>query len=117
MRPRFLADHNLNELIIDWLFRDEPAAEFVRVREVGLAQASDDQILAYAADASMIVVTNDVNTMIGFATERMGSGQSFAGLIVVRRRQPLRKVVESLQLIWAATEAEEWPGRIEFIPF
>jgi predicted nuclease of predicted toxin-antitoxin system len=66
MPPRFLADHNLNELIIDWLFRDEPAAEFLRVRDVGLARASDDQILAYAAAGSMIVVTNDVNTMIGF---------------------------------------------------
>src|SRR5437667_2428524 len=117
MRPKFLADHNLNQLIIDWLFRDEPAAEFTRVLDVGLARAPDDQILAYAATASMIVVTNDVNTMIGFAVERMASGHPFAGLIVVRRRQPLRKVVESLQLIWTATEAEEWPGRIEFIPF
>ena len=116
MRPRFLADHNLNELVIDWLFRDEPAAEFVRVREVGLARASDDQVLAYAAANAMIVVTNDVNTMIGFASERMTSGQPFAGLLVVRRRQPLRRIVESLQLIWTATEAEEWVGRIEFIP-
>ncbi len=117
MRPKFLADHNLNDLIIDWLFRDEPAAEFVKVREIGLAKASDDEILAYAAAVPMIVITNDVNTMIGFANERMASGQPFAGLIVVRRRQPFGKIVESLQLIWTATEAEEWPGRIEFIPF
>jgi len=117
MRPRFLADHNVNELIIDWLFRDEPAAEFVRVREVGLARASDDEILAYAAAASMITVTNDVNTMIGFAAERIASRQPFAGLIAVRRRQPLGRIVESLQLIWAAMEQEEWQGRIEFIPF
>jgi hypothetical protein len=65
----------------------------------------------------MIVVTNDVNTMIGFAAARMASHQPFAGLIAVRRRQPLRKIAESLHLIWTATDAEEWPGRIEFIPF
>jgi hypothetical protein len=87
------------------------------VREIGLAKASDDEILEYAAAAPMIVVSNDVNTMIGFANERIASGQPFAGLIVVRRKQPFGKIVESLQLIWTATEAEEWAGRIEFIPF
>jgi hypothetical protein len=53
MRPKFLADHNLDDLIVDWLFDDEPVAEFVKARDIGLATA----------------------------------------------------------------EAEEWPGRIEFIPF
>ncbi len=38
-RPRFLADHDLNEHIVTGVLRREPAAEFLCVREFGLGGA------------------------------------------------------------------------------
>ena len=45
-RPRFLADHDLNEHIIDGVLRREPAVEFVRLRDVGLGDRPDSEVLA-----------------------------------------------------------------------
>jgi len=40
-RPRFLADHDLNDHIVDGLLRREPVLEFVRAREAGIADLPD----------------------------------------------------------------------------
>ena len=43
-RPRFLADHDLNEHIVVGVSRREPAIEVVRVRELGMADSRDADI-------------------------------------------------------------------------
>jgi len=48
IRPRFLADNDLNEAIVVGVRRREPAAEFV-LRDLGLAMWSDPEILDFAA--------------------------------------------------------------------
>ena len=47
-RPRFLADHDLNEHIVDGVLRREPAIEFIRAREIGLHIGPDLEILEHA---------------------------------------------------------------------
>ena len=66
-RPRFLADHDLNEHIVDGVHRREPALEFIRARDVGMSDRSDTEVLAYAAQQGFIVVSHDVNTMTNAA--------------------------------------------------
>ena len=44
-RPRFLADHDLNEHLVTGVVRLHPEIEFVHVRDVGLADASDLDVL------------------------------------------------------------------------
>jgi predicted nuclease of predicted toxin-antitoxin system len=68
-RPRFLADHDLNEHIVDAVLRREPTIEFVRVRDVGMRESSDAEVLAFAAQQGLIVVSHDVNTMTSAAYE------------------------------------------------
>jgi hypothetical protein len=48
-RPRFFADHDLNEHIVHGVLRREPAIEFLRARDVGLHERSDAEVLEYAA--------------------------------------------------------------------
>jgi hypothetical protein len=38
------------------------------------------------------------------------------GLIVVPQRLPVREVVDTLILIWTATQPEEWVNRIAYLP-
>jgi predicted nuclease of predicted toxin-antitoxin system len=115
-RPRFLADHDLNEHIIDGLMRREPALELVRARDVGLSDQPDPQVLSFAAESSFLVVSHDVNTMPAHASARLAAGQPMAGLFIVRQAQPIGPVIEDLLLIWSASEAEEWQDQIRFLP-
>ncbi len=48
-RPRFFADHDLNEHIVDGLLRREPTIEIVRARAVGMDGGPEGEVLAYAA--------------------------------------------------------------------
>jgi predicted nuclease of predicted toxin-antitoxin system len=68
-QPKLLADHDLNEHIIVGVLRRAPGVEFRRVREVGLHERPDPEVLAYAADHGFIVVSHDVNTMPAAAYE------------------------------------------------
>ena len=72
-RPRFLADHDLNEHIVTGVLRREPAIEFSRVREFGLSGASDSAILEFAQRQGLLVVSHDVNTMTAAAYARFSS--------------------------------------------
>ena len=115
-RPRFLADHDLNEHIIVGVCRRESAIEVVRVRELGMADSRDADILAYAAKEHLIVVSHDVNTMPATAYARLAEGKTIAGLLMVRQRDPVSVIIDSLLLIGSASEAEEWQNQICFLP-
>ena len=115
-RPRFLADHDLNEHIVEGLLRREPEAEFVRARDVGLDQAPDDELLAHAAEQGFILVSHDVNTMSAAAAARVRIGERMAGLLMVAQTTPVREIIDDLCLIRGASDASEWQDRIEYLP-
>ena len=116
-RPRFLADHDLNEHIIDGVERREPALEIIRARDVGLSDKPDSVVLALAADNGFVVVSHDVNTMPAQAYARIAAAEPMHGLLMVRQMQPISPVIEAMVLIWSASEAEEWQNQVGFLPF
>ena len=115
-RPRFLADHDLNEHIVHGVLRREPAIEFVRVRDVGLHEHSDAEVLEYAAIHQLIVVSHDVNTMTAEAYARIREAAPAAGLLLVKQSDPVGRVIDDLILIWSTSEAEEWQNAVSFLP-
>jgi len=115
-RPHFLADNDLNDAIVVGVRRREPAAEFARLRDLGLATWSDTEILDFAARENRIVVSHDVNTMREAASTRLAAGLPMNGLLLAHQRTPVSAIIESLLLIWAASEAEEWACQVEFLP-
>jgi predicted nuclease of predicted toxin-antitoxin system len=114
--PRFLADHDLNEHVIDGARRREPALELIRAREVGLADRPDAEVLEYAAAQGLIVVSHDVNTMPAAAFARLATGHPMAGLLMAHQADPVGLIISNLILIWSASEAEEWNGQVRFLP-
>jgi hypothetical protein len=115
-RPRFLADHDLNEHIVTGVLRREPTLELVRARDVGMSEHSDAEVLAYAANHGYIVVSHDVNTMPNAAYERMSSGQKMSGLLMVKQSDPVEPIIACLVLVGSASEAEEWDNQVYFLP-
>jgi hypothetical protein len=115
--PRFLADEDLRRDIVTATRRLEPGITFSTVLEQGLGQSSDVAVLEFAAANQWILVSHDVNTMKARAEEFVVTGKSMAGLFLVPQFRPTRPVAETLLLVWAASEAEEWANRIVYLPF
>lgn len=115
-RPRFLADNDLKDAIIRGVRRREPAVEFVPLRGLGLESRSDADILDFAAHNHWLVVSHDVNTMTAEAFDRLTAGQPMSRLLLVHQRDPIGSIIDSLLLIWEATEAEEWAGEVCYLP-
>jgi hypothetical protein len=115
-RPRFLADHDINEHIVEGLLRREPLVEMIRARDIDMHGSADAELLQHAAEQGLIVVSHDVNTMPAAAYARLDSGMAMAGLLLSAQLAPVAPVIESLVLIWSASEAEEWQGVVAYLP-
>jgi hypothetical protein len=115
-RPRFLADHDFNEHILSGVLRLEPLVDFLRVRDLGMSTLPDTEILAYAAREGLLVVSHDVNTMPAAAFARLSAGESFPGLFMAPQSSPVASIIDSLLMIWAASELEEWKDQVIFLP-
>ena len=57
-----------------------------------------------------ILASHDVNTMRAAAYGRLAAGLELGDLLLAHRRTPASPIIESLLLIWTASEAEEWAG-------
>lgn len=115
-RPRFLADHDLNEHIVAGVLRREPVVEFVRAGDLGMSGHADEAILEYAEREKLLVVSHDVNTMPAAAYARFSAGKSFPGVFMVQQILPIGPMIEDLVLIWSGSELEEWRDQVVFLP-
>ena len=113
---RFLADEDLNEDLVRAVLLRKPSLELVRVRDVGLAGATDDQVLAWAAIEDRLLLTHDASTMPAQAWGRVVRNEPMPGLIVISQRAPISAGVEDLLLLVEASDAAEWAGRVLFLP-
>ena len=113
---RFLADHDLNEHIIEGVRRREPAIEFLRVRDLGLQSRPDSEILDYANREQLVVVSHDVNTMTAAAAQRLSESLGIAGLLMIPQSRSVSAVIESLEMIWSTTETNDWRDQVVFLP-
>src|SRR5690242_5309561 len=116
-RPRFLADQNLDDAIIRGVIRRCPLADFDRLRDFGMEESADDEVLAFANQERYVVVSHDVNSMTAAAKLRMESGLGMGGLLLIKQHFVFRPIIESLVLVWSDSEAEEWHNVVEFLPF
>lgn len=115
-RPRFLADNDLNDAIVRGVARREGAVEFARLRELGLERNSDQEVLRFAGREHWFVVSHDVSSMTAAAFGLLAGSEPMNGLLLVDQRDPVAPTIDSLVLIWTASEAEEWIGLVEHLP-
>jgi hypothetical protein len=113
---RWLADENFNNDILRALFRRNPALDIVRVQDVGLSGAGDPTLLAWAAEATRVLLTHDVSTITAYAYDRVRSGDRMPGVFEVSRDVPILIAVEDILLISECSRPEEWEGQVRYLP-
>ena len=82
MRPRFLADANLNHDIVKGVLRREPTIDFRMAADTELRRLSDRKVLVLAASEGRIVVSHDRKTMPHAFAEFVEDGSS-PGVIII----------------------------------
>ena len=113
----FLADEDLDADIIQGLRSAEPVIDILDVKTAGLRGMEDPALLERAAQQNRIVISHDRRTMTRFFLERLAAGKSNPGLFIAPQRHAIGEIVESLLLVWTASQAEEWRDRIVYLPF
>ena len=109
MKVRFLADVNLNEHIVTGVLLQLPEIDFQLGQE--LHGLPDPQILAYAAREGRSLVTHDLRTMPLHFGEFIQS-QDIPGIFLISQNISIRRAIDGLILLWAASEAEEHTNSI-----
>jgi hypothetical protein len=113
---RLLIDQDLDQVILRGLLLRAPSLDVITAHQVGLSDASDPELLAWAAEQKRIVVTHDRRTMPYHAANRMAAGERVAGIIIVSRRLPVSQVINDLEVIVSASDMDEWGNVIKYLP-
>ena len=113
---RLAADENFDGTIVTGVRRRKPDIDLVRVQDVGLRGADDPTILEWAAREGRVLLTHDVETMTGFAYDRVRRGEPMPGVMEVGDHLPIRAVIEDILILAECSDEGEWEGRVDFFP-
>ncbi len=115
--PKFVADENFDNDILRGLFKHNPELDVIRVQDIiGLSGAKDPDLLEWAAQEGRILLTHDVDTMTGYAYERVREGKPMPGVIEVRRSLSTGNIVDHLLVVIGASFEGELEGQVTYVP-
>jgi predicted nuclease of predicted toxin-antitoxin system len=115
---RLASDADVHGDLIRGLRRRLPEIDLERVQDALPEGAPDSEVLAWAAAENRVLITNDRDTMIGFAYRRVAAEEPVPGLIVTTNEQSIGEAIEDLLLIAEYISEEEVRDQVVvFLPF
>jgi len=104
---RLASDADVHADIIRGLRRRLPQLDLIQVDMILPRGTSDPEVLAWAAAENRILITNDRNTMIGFAHQRAAAGNLTPGLIVTTNKQSIGSAIADIALLAECMSPQE----------
>ena len=115
---RLASDADVHGDILHGLHRRLPEIDLVRVQDALPEGTLDSAVLAWAAAENRVLITNDRNTMIGFAKKRMAAGEPMPGLIATTNEQSVGSAIDDILLVAEYMPEEEIRGQVVvYLPF
>lgn len=115
---RLASDADVRGDIIRGLRRRLPNIDLIRVQDALPEVTSDLDVLAWAASENQVLITNDRNTMVGFAYDRVAGGETITGIIVTTNEQSIGSTINDILLIAECMPEEEIRDLVAvFLPF
>ncbi|MDB5310384.1 MAG: hypothetical protein JWO38_4586 [Gemmataceae bacterium] len=115
---RLASDADVHGEIIRGLRRRLSEIDLVRVQDILPDGTPDPEVLAWASTETRILITNDRNTMVGFAYQRVTAGEPVPGLVVTSNGQSIGSAINDIVLIAEYMTEEEIRGQVVvFLPF
>jgi len=115
---RLASDADIHGAIPRGLRRRLPGIDLVRAQDALPEGTPDPEVLAWAAAENRVLITNDRNTMIGFARQRVATGEPVPGLIATTNEQSIGLAIDDILLIAEYMPEEEIRNQVVvFLPF
>ncbi len=76
----------------------------------------DPEVLRLAMVQNRILISHDENSMPGHFSAFLAGGNSSPGVLIVPQGAPVGRVIESILVVWIASDAAEWVNRIVWLP-
>jgi hypothetical protein len=73
-------------------------------------------VLRLVTTQGRILISHDENSMPGHFSNFLGSGNHCPGVLMAPQGAPAGLVIDSILLIWVASEPDEWIDRIVWLP-
>jgi hypothetical protein len=114
---RLGSDADVRGEVIRGLRRRLPEIDLVRAQDALPEGTPDHEVLAWAAGENRIRITNDRNTMIGFAYRRVAAGEPVPGLIAMTNQQAIGAAIDDILVVTEYMPEEEIKDQIVvFLP-
>ena len=113
---KYAIDEDFNHDIVRGLERKAPSLDILTIQDVGILEAHDRDVLAWAAQEGRILLTHDMRTMPVYAAERLREGQTMPGLILVPQLLPIGQAIDELLLIAQCGEPDEYESLMLRLP-
>jgi hypothetical protein len=111
------ADRCVHGDIVRGLRRRVPGIDLVTVDEAGLDKRTPDpEILEWAAKEGRVLITQDENTMVGYAWDRVKAGQFLPGVVVCGKGVTIGRAIGELELIGCCGAPEDFKDQVQFLP-
>lgn len=94
----------------------EPSADIPTAQGAGLGGLSDPDLLAWAANAGRVILTCDVQTLVGFAWDRVRAGLPMSGVAVVTSGTAVGPVIDDLADAAVADDPADWIDQVKYLP-
>jgi hypothetical protein len=119
MKVRFLLDENQSPRLKTAIIRLIPSADVLRVGDstAPALSTTDMDLLRYLELTRRALITADRTTIPTHLEAHRTAGGLHWGIFWVRPRMPIGRLTESLQIIWEASEADDWINQENWIPF
>ncbi len=115
---RLASDADVHGDIVRGLRRRLPDIDLVRAQDALPEGTPDPEVLAWAAAENRVRITNDRNTMVGFAYKRVTAGEPVPGLIATTNEQSIGEAIDDILLLAECMPQEEIRGQVVvFLPY
>ncbi len=115
MSIRYQADNDLRNAIVQGVVRGMPEVDFRSARAARLDGVPDPEVLEMAARDGRVLISHDFRAMPGHFRQFAEKWRS-PGVLLIEQDLPVGQAVESLLLIWEASEPGGWENRRCLIP-
>lgn len=115
-RARLLTGEDVRGAVLDGLRRHHAGIDVIDVREVGLSSTPDPLVLEWAAAHGRVVVTQDEETMLGFAWDRVARSVRFPGMIVAPLRCPVAIAIREIAQVVEISDHDPLDDRVIHLP-
>ena len=115
---RLASDADVHGDLLRGLRRRMPAIDILRAQDALPEGTPDPKVLAWAAAENRVLITNDRNTMVGFAYQRVAAGEQVPGLIATTNEQSIGSAINDILFLAENMAADEIRDQIVvFLPF